>query len=165
MRPCSRKSRTYQLISFSFSSPNLYVVCRIGTVPAASSISWRTAHVRPTSFSPLLNTSLYSRSNFVIAWRSSLLTQPWQAASYNSLICEGTVPRPLGGCFQWFSVISSNDGSTWFSWKHPSIDSAGSFTDFVKGLAHCNKISPCAVSWFRLLGSWILLCAPSTTTF
>jgi len=62
--------------------------------------------------------------------------------------------------------VSPNDGPTspsLMEWNQPTIDPAGSFTDSVKGLMHCTKISLRAVNWFKLLASWILLCVPSTT--
>jgi len=143
MRPRSRRSQTCRPTSFSFSVPSLLVGCQMGTVPAASGNPWWLAQVRPTSWSPLLNTSLYSRSNLAIAWLSPLLAQPSQAASYNSLTWGGTILCPFDGRCRGPSVVSPCDGpifSSWTEWKWPSMDPASNFTNSGKGLTHCTKI-------------------------
>jgi len=48
-------------------------------------------------------------------------------------------------------------------WNRPSVDPDGMVTASEKGLTHCTKISPQSVSLLKLLASWILVCAPSTT--
>jgi len=158
IRPRSRKSRICRLTSFSCSGHNLRVGCWIGIVPTAKGVSWQTAWVWPASWSPLLNTSLYFRSNFAIARRSSLLMQPWQASLYKSLTCVKIGSWPPCGGGQRLSVVSPNDGPTspWTEWNRFTMNPAGSSTDSVKGLTHCVEICPRAVSWFKLLASCIL---------
>jgi len=52
---------------------------------------------------------------------------------------------------------------SWMEWNWPNVDPDSMVTASEEGLTHCTKISPRSVSRLRLLASWILACAPSTT--